>query len=164
MEWIEDLETIDLRIKTADKELRRLVLDRGSALMDLHGNGPSSAASLFADTNDIHRFANRDRFGSWNGTAPLDASSGEQQRHRLSRAGNRKINRVLHIMAVVQLRHRTAGRAYYDARKAGGRMQKGRQHYRRAVGLYVRRRMEARTDLPRGQAPHSVQARLDLQA
>ncbi|MEU8897286.1 IS110 family transposase [Nocardia sp. NPDC048505] len=121
MELIEDLETIDRRIKTADKELRQLVLDRGSTLMDLHGIGPSSAARLLADTGDIHRFADRNRFASWNGTAPLDASSGDQQRHRLSRAGNRKINRVLHIMAVVQLRHRTAGRVYYDARRTGGK-------------------------------------------
>ncbi|MFF3228838.1 IS110 family transposase [Nocardia suismassiliense] len=121
MELIEDLETIDRRIRTADKELRQLVLDRGSTLMDLHGIGPSSAARLLADTGDIHRFADRDRFASWNGTAPLDASSGDQQRHRLSRAGNRKINRVLHIMAVVQLRHRTNGRVYYDARRTGGK-------------------------------------------
>ena len=62
----------------------------------------------------------RYRFASWNGTAPLDASSGNQNRHRLSRAGNRRINRALHFMAVVQLRHQTEGRAYYDARKAGG--------------------------------------------
>ncbi|MCM6778416.1 IS110 family transposase [Nocardia sp. CDC141] len=121
MELIEELETIDRKIKEADKELRQLVLERGSTLMELHGIGPSSAARLLADTGDIHRFANRDRFASWNGTAPLDASSGQQQRHRLSRAGNRKINRVLHIMAVVQLRHHTPGRVYYDARKAGGK-------------------------------------------
>jgi NAD(P)-dependent dehydrogenase (short-subunit alcohol dehydrogenase family) len=49
----------------------------------------------------------RDELGR---TAPLDASSGDQKRHRLSRAGNRRINRVLHIMAVVQLRHDTPGR------------------------------------------------------
>ncbi|WP_405162069.1 IS110 family transposase [Nocardia sp. NBC_01499] len=120
-ELIEDLETIDRRIRAADKELRQLVLDRGSTLMDLNGIGPSSAARLLADTGDIHRFANRDRFASWNGTAPLDVSSGEQQRHRLSRAGNRKINRVLHIMAVVQLRHPTAGRVYYDTRRTSGK-------------------------------------------
>jgi transposase len=88
--------------------------------MDLHGIGPSGAARLLADVGDIHRFASRDRFASWNGTAPLDASSGSQARHRLSRAGNRRINRVLHITAVVQLRHQTRGRAYYDARRAGG--------------------------------------------
>ncbi|MEV7093296.1 transposase [Amycolatopsis sp. NPDC051045] len=68
-----------------------------------------------ADVGDIHRFA------SWNGTAPLDASSGEQQRHRLSRAGNRRINRTLHIMGVVQLRNPTAGRVYFDGKKAAGK-------------------------------------------
>ncbi|MFQ6396888.1 transposase [Nocardia sp. KC 131] len=59
---------------------------------------------LLADVGDIHRFRDRDRFASWNRTAPLDASSGQQQRHRLSRAGNRKINRVLHTMAIIHLR------------------------------------------------------------
>ncbi|MGW3546137.1 transposase [Nocardia niigatensis] len=119
VELIEDLETIDRKTKAADKELRVLVLERGSTLMDLHGIGPSSAARLLADTGDIGRFATRDRFASWNGTAPLDASSGDQQRHRLSRAGNRKINRVLHIMAIVQLRTHTPGRVYYDTRSEG---------------------------------------------
>jgi transposase len=51
---------------------------------------------------------------------PLDASSGKQERHRLSRAGNRRINRALHIMAIVQLRNPSEGRRYYDHRKAGG--------------------------------------------
>ncbi|MFD6357031.1 transposase [Nocardia tengchongensis] len=89
--------------------------------MDLHGIGPSSAARLLADTGDIHRFRDRDRFASWNGTAPLDASSGDQQRHRLSRAGNRKINRVLHIIAIVQLHNHTPVRVYYDSRRADGK-------------------------------------------
>jgi transposase len=88
--------------------------------MDLHGIGPSGAARLLADVGDIHRFASRDRFASWNGTAPRDASSGSQARHRLSRAGNRRINRVLHIMALVQLRNPTKGRACYDERRGGG--------------------------------------------
>jgi hypothetical protein len=51
----------------------------------------------------------------------LDASSGDQIRHRLSRKGNRQINRVMHIMATVQLRHATEGRAYFDRRKAAGK-------------------------------------------
>jgi len=117
---IGELEAIDKKIKTIKKELTGLVTARGSTLLELHGIGPSSAARLLADVGDIHRFADRDKFASWNGTAPLDASSGSQQRHRLSRAGNRRINRALHIMAVVQLRNQTQGRAYYDARKAGG--------------------------------------------
>jgi transposase len=121
VELIGELEAIDRKIKTVDKELKALVIARGSTLMGLHGIGPSGAARLLADVGDIGRFANRDRFASWNGTAPLDASSGAQQRHRLSRAGNRRINRTLHIMAVVQLRHRTTGRVYFDAKKAAGK-------------------------------------------
>ncbi|MGC5022413.1 IS110 family transposase [Micromonospora sp. DT47] len=115
VELIGELEGIDKKIKAAEKDLKELVVARGSTLMDLHGIGPSGAARLLAD--DIRRFADRDRFASWNGTAPLDVSSGDQKRHRLSRAGNRRINRTLHIMAVVQLRNRTEGRAYFDAKK-----------------------------------------------
>ena len=88
--------------------------------MDLHGIGPSGAARLLVEVGDITRFPDRDHFASWNGTAPIDASSGDQIRHRLSRKGNRQINRVLHIMATVQLRNPTEGRAYYDRRKADG--------------------------------------------
>jgi transposase len=120
VELIGELEAIDRKIKAVKKELTGLILARGSTLLDLHGIGPSGAARLLADVGDIHRFADRDKFASWNGTAPLDASSGQQNRHRLSRAGNRRINRALHIMAIVQLRNATEGRAYYDHRKAGG--------------------------------------------
>jgi transposase len=115
-----ELEATGKKTRALDKELSALVTARGSTLMQLHGIGPSGAARLLADVGDVRRFASRDRFASWNGTAPLDASSGSQARHRLSRAGNRRINRVLHIMAVVQLRNQTKGRAYYDARRAGG--------------------------------------------
>lgn len=120
VELIGELEAIDRKIKAAEKDLTVLVGDRGCTLMDLTGIGPTGAARLLVDVGDIHRFRDRDRFASWNGTAPLDASSGNQQRHRLSRAGNRRINRTLHIMAVVQLRNPTMGRAFYDARRAGG--------------------------------------------
>jgi transposase len=120
VELISELDTIDRKMKALKKELTTLVTARGSTLLELNGIGPSSAARLLADVGDIHRFADRDRFASWNGTAPLDASSGSQQRHRLSRAGNRRINRALHIMAIVQLRNQTEGRTYYENRKAGG--------------------------------------------
>ena len=121
VELIVELEGIDKKIKTITKELAALVEARDSTLMTLTGIGPSGAARLLVDAGDIHRFADRDKFASWNGTAPLDASSGEQQRHRLSRAGNRRINRALHIMAVVQLRNPTEGRVYFDAKKAAGK-------------------------------------------
>jgi transposase len=110
---VTELDRIDKRIKAANAELRELVAVSGSTLMELTGIGPSSAARLLGDIADISRFTDKGRFASWNGTAPLEASSGDQRRHRLSRAGNRRINRVLHVMAIVQLRHDTPGCAYY---------------------------------------------------
>jgi transposase len=121
VELIVELEGIDKKITVINTQLRELIAARGSTLMELTGIGPSGAARLLVDVGDIHRFADRDKFASWNGTAPLDASSGEQTRHRLSRAGNRRINRALHIMAVVQLRNPTEGRTYFNAKKVAGK-------------------------------------------
>jgi transposase len=120
-ELIDELTVIDAKIKAADKHLRQLVAATGSTLDELNGIGPSGAARLIGDIGDIARFPTAAHFASWNGTAPIEASSGDQQRHRLSRAVNRRINRVMHIMAVVQLRHDTPGRAYYRRRLAEGK-------------------------------------------
>jgi hypothetical protein len=79
------------------------------------------AARILADVGDVARFADRNRFASWTGAAPLDASSGEQTRHRLSRAGNRRMNRVLHIAATTQIRLDTEGRTYYRRKLAAGK-------------------------------------------
>jgi transposase len=120
-ELISDLERVYQRTKAADKQLTALLQATGTTLTSLHGIGPSGAARLLIEASDITRFPSRGHFASWNGTAPIDASSGDQIRHRLSRAGNRQINRVLHIMAVVQLRNPTEGRAYCDRKVAAGK-------------------------------------------
>jgi transposase len=120
-ELITELAGIDKKIKAADVQLTELLAQTGSTLQQLHGIGPSGAARLIGDIADIARFATPARFASWNGTAPLDVSSGDQQRHRLSRAGNRQINRVLHVMAVTQIRGDTEGRAYYRRQRAAGK-------------------------------------------
>src|SRR5690349_3738777 len=98
-----------------------MVLASGSRLMDLPGVGPVVAARTLADVGDVSRFADRNRFASWTGTAPIEASSGETVRHRLSRAGNRRINRFLHIAATTQIRLDTEGRAYYRRKLAAGK-------------------------------------------
>ncbi|MCZ4498282.1 MAG: transposase family protein, partial [Marmoricola sp.] len=90
-------------------------------LMDIHGVGAVVAARILADVGDVARFADRNRFASWTGTAPLDASSGEQNRHRLSRAGNRRVNHMIHIAAVTQLRLDTEGRTYYRRKRSAGK-------------------------------------------
>jgi transposase len=120
-ELISDLERIYQRKREANKELNVLLAATGTTLTDLHGIGPSGAARLLAGVGEVTRFPNKAHFASWDGTAPIDASSGDQVRHRLSRGGNRQINRVLHIMAVVQLRNPTEGRAYYDRKVAAGK-------------------------------------------
>jgi len=121
-ELVSDLERIYQRKKAADTELRELLQATGTTLTSLNGIGPSGAARLLIEAGDVARFPSKAHFASWNGTAPIDASSGDQVRHRLSRAGNRQINRVLHIMAVVQLRHRGSdGRGYYDRKVAAGK-------------------------------------------
>ena len=89
--------------------------------MDIHGIGPAGAARILADVGDIARFPDRNHFASWTGTAPIDASSGQHLRHRLSRAGNRRLNHVLYMAGIVQLRHDTAGRAYYRRKRAAGK-------------------------------------------
>ncbi|MGO4360953.1 IS110 family transposase [Terrabacter sp. RAF57] len=120
-EELADLVVVDAKLKTIKAELRAAVLARGSSLMEITGIGPAGAARILADVGDIARFADRNRFASWTGTAPLDASSGEHVRHRLSRAGNRRMNHVLHIAAIVQLRHDTPGRAYFLRKVAAGK-------------------------------------------
>jgi len=97
VEELAELVAVEAKIKKATAELKVMVLARGSRLMDLRGVGPVVAARVLADVGDVARFADRNRFASWTGTAPLDASSGEQNRHRLSRAGNRRMNHLIHI-------------------------------------------------------------------
>ena len=120
-EQLAELVVVEKKIKTLTKELKAMVLARGSTLMDLPGVGPVVAARILADVGDVARFADRNRFASWTGTAPLDASSGEQIRHRLSRAGNRKMNHMLHIAAATQVRLDTPGRVYYRRKLAAGK-------------------------------------------
>jgi transposase len=120
-EELAELVAVEARMKKANAELKALVLARGSHLMDLHGVGPVVAARVLADVGDVARFVDRNRFASWTGTAPLDASSGEQSRHRLSRAGDRRVNHMIHIAAISQIRLDTDGRAYYRRKRAEGK-------------------------------------------
>ena len=108
-----DLVTVEKKVKELTRQIQAIVTERGSHLTDLYGVGPVVAGRILADVGDVARFADRNRFASWTGTAPLDASSGEHTRHRLSRAGNRRVNHMLHIAAITQIRNDTAGQAYY---------------------------------------------------
>ena len=95
-EELEDLHRLDAKLKAMKAELKAAVLATGSHLMDIYGIGPAGAARILADVGEVARFPDRNHFASWTGTAPIDASSGQHIRHRLSRAGNRRRPRPLH--------------------------------------------------------------------
>ncbi len=120
-EQLAELVAVEKKIKALTAELKQMVKASGSGLMDLRGVGPVVAARVLADVGDVARFADRNRFASWTGTAPIEASSGEIVRHRLSRAGNRRMNHMIHIAATTQIRLDTLGRAYYRRKLAAGK-------------------------------------------
>ena len=73
----------------------------------------------------MSRFPDRDHFASWNGTAPVEVSSGTGRVYRLSLRGNRRVNHAIHMAAITQIRHtRSDGRAYYDKKVAEGKTHK----------------------------------------
>ena len=59
-----------------------------------------------------------------NGTAPLPASSGRIDQHRLNRGGNRQLNRIIHYVALTQISRSPEGRAYYERKRAEGKTSK----------------------------------------
>jgi transposase len=116
------IRALDARLKCLGTQIAALVTASGTTLTTLYGIGPVIAGRILAEVGDVARFATKDTFASYNGTAPIDVSSGEQVRHRLSRAGNRRINHALHMMAVTQIRNRgSQGRAYYERKRLEGK-------------------------------------------
>ena len=81
------IRALDARLKYLAGQIAALVAESGTTLMTLYGIGPLIAGRILAEAGDITRFAAKDKFASYNGTAPIDVSSGDQVRHWLSRAG-----------------------------------------------------------------------------
>jgi transposase len=125
VELLADIRRLDDQLKASHKRIRQAVAASGTTVTDLYGVGPILAAMLIGYTGDITRFADRDRFAAYNGTAPVEFSSGGRVVHRLSQRGNRQLNHALHMVAIGQLRQpHTAGRAYFDRRVAEGKTKK----------------------------------------
>ena len=91
----------------------------------IFGAGPVIAGTVVGDVADVSRFASQDRFAAYNGTAPIEVSSGNRKVRRRSPHGNRRINHAVHMAAITQIRHRHSdGRAYYDRKVAEGKTHK----------------------------------------
>ncbi len=108
-----------------EREIVQLLKELGSALPALFGLGPLGAAELLVEAGDPRRFRAADAFASYTGTAPIPASSaevrGQPVHHRLSRYGNRRLNSVLHIMAVTRLRTHAETQAFIVRTTARGK-------------------------------------------
>jgi hypothetical protein len=111
-------------IATAKRRVSDAVTASGTSLLELHGVGPIVAGFILGHVGDPARFPTPARFASYNGTAPIEASSGPRSRHRLNPRGSRKLNHALHLAAVTQVRLDTPGRVYYQRKIAEGKSKK----------------------------------------
>jgi transposase len=123
-ELIADVRGLDQRIAEVEARIKTAIAQSNTSLVQLFGVGPVLAARFLGGVGDIGRFPTKHHFAAHTGTAPLEASSGQVIRHRLSRAGDRKLNHALYMMAMVQVRRPSAGQAYYRRRLAEGKSPK----------------------------------------
>ena len=105
-ELLEDLRRLDTQIAESKKRLAGVVAASGTTTTTIFGVGPVVAAMVVGITGDVARFATRNRFAAFNGTAPIEVSSGGRKTYRLSRRGNRQVNHAIHMAAVTQIRFR----------------------------------------------------------
>ncbi len=119
-----DIRRLDKEIAANKKRINAAVAASGTSVTDIYGVGPVVAALLIGYTGGIGRFATADRYAAYNGTAPVEFSSGGKKRHRLSLRGNRVLNHAIHMAAVTQIRYDTEGRVYYDRKLEEGKTKK----------------------------------------
>ena len=116
-----DVRRIDNQLVALKQRVSDTVIASGTTVTDIHGVGPIVAALIVGHTGDVRRFATAGHFTRYNGTAPIEASSGPRVRHRLNPRGNRQLNHALHMAAVTQVAHDTPGRAYYQRKIVEGK-------------------------------------------
>jgi transposase len=148
-EFLADLRRLDAQIRDTRTRLAAEVRASGSTLTGIFGVGPVIAAAILGAVGHVSRFADRDRFAAYNGTAPIEVSSGERKIHRLSLRGNRRLNHAIHMAAITQIRYKhSPGRAYYDRKIAEGKTGKEALRClkrRLSDTIYARLQADART-------------------
>jgi transposase len=124
-ELVDDVRRLDAQTKESHRRISLAVKASGTSVTEVYGVGPVHAASLIGYSGDIARFANRDAYAAYNGTAPVEFSSGGRTVHRLSMRGSRRLNNTLHMAAVTQIRNPgTQGRIYFERKVAEGKTKK----------------------------------------
>src|SRR5206468_2546866 len=104
-----------------DRELEQRTVQTAPALLELPGCGALTAAKLLAEVGPIDRFKTDAQLARHSGVAPLEASSGRSQRHRLDRGGNRQLNAALYRIAITQARYHPGACAYLERKRAEGK-------------------------------------------
>jgi transposase len=120
-EMVRDVRALDRRIAKLDERIGIAVEASGTTLTEVFGVGPILAAKIVGIVGNVGRFPSKAHFASYAGVAPIEASSGEVVRHRLSLAGNRRLNKVMHMIAVCQARSDPRGGAYHRKKLAEGK-------------------------------------------
>ena len=139
-----DLRRVDARLANNKAQARDALAVTGSTLTQVHGLGVVLAVKLLGHVGDIARFPSQDHFASYTATAPLDASSGNQQRHRLNTGGNRQLNAALHTIAICQARDPGPGRRYYLRKLSEGKTPaEARRALKRRLANVIYRRILA---------------------
>ena len=92
---IGDVRQLEQRIAAVEARIKAAVAQANTSLLELFGVGPVLAATFLGEVGDVGQFPSKHHFAAHTGTAPLEASSGQVVRHRLSRAGDRKLNHAL---------------------------------------------------------------------
>lgn len=121
---IDDIARYDHQLAASKRRLTTAVQASGTTLVDIVGVGPVTAAMIIGQTGDVTRFPTAGHYASYNATAPIEASSGSQHRHRLNPRGNRQLNWAIHVIAICKLRNPGPGRDYYDRKRAEGKSTK----------------------------------------
>ena len=122
--FLEDLRRIDAQLRETRKKLATAVRGRHQPDRPVRGR-PGHRRGRHRRRPRRVPVPGRDHFAAYNGTAPIEVSSGQRKVYRLSRRGNRRLNHAIHMAAVTQIRHRhSEGRAYYDKKLAEGKTPK----------------------------------------
>jgi transposase len=95
IDLVADVRHLEQRLAAAEARVNTAVAQTNTTLLALFGVGPVLAATFLGEVGDVRRFPTKHHFAAHTGTAPLEAFSGQVIRHRLSRAGDRKLNHAL---------------------------------------------------------------------
>lgn len=119
-EQVETIRQLTVRANQLEREIAKKVEPLAPTLLGLHGCGALTAGKILGETADVTRFRSKAAYARHNGTAPIPVWSGNNDRHRLNRGGNRQLNAALHRIMVTQLQRPGPARDYLERRIAGG--------------------------------------------